>query len=72
MPTGLDVTRPLPVPKVLTLSVRSGENVALTVVAAFMRTVQVAVTPLHPPPDHPLNTELLVGEAVRVMLVPVV
>ena len=70
MPAGFDITRPPPVPEVLTLSSSSGVNVALTIVAAFMRTVHVAATPLHPPPDHPLNTAPLAGDAVNVTLVP--
>lgn len=70
MPAGFDVTCPLPVPEVATLSITSGVNVAFTVVAAFITTVQVAATPLHPPPDHPPNREPLAGDAVSVTLVP--
>jgi len=69
IPLGLDATDPAP--DTDTVSIGRLVNSALTVVAAFIRTVQVAATPLHPPPDHPLNTELLAGEAVRVTLVPV-
>jgi hypothetical protein len=70
MPTGFDVTCPLPVPAVPTLNITSCVNFALTLVAAFMTTVHIVAAPLHPPPDHPLNTESFACDAVSVTLVP--
>jgi hypothetical protein len=70
MPAGVEVTCPPPVPEVLILSVTSCVNVALTVVAPFKMTTQVPTIPVHPPPDHPLNTAVPVGVAVRATLVP--
>ena len=46
-------------------------KLAVTVVAAFMVTVQVPV-PLHPPPLQPVKREFPFGVAVKVTLVPLV
>lgn len=51
IPTGLLVTVPLPV--VLTVSVRSGTNIAVTVVFAVSVNTQVSVVPLHAPSHRP-------------------
>jgi hypothetical protein len=45
-------------------------NVAVTVAAALMETVQVVAVPLHPPPDQPTKFETEFGEAVRVTELP--
>jgi hypothetical protein len=44
-------------------------NVAVTFLWAFMVTVQVPV-PEHPPPDQPVNTEPVTGQAVSVTTAP--
>ena len=70
MPAGDDVTVPLPLPALLTVSANDcSVNVAVTVFAAFIATVHVPV-PVHPPPDQPANVELALGVAVRVTDVP--
>jgi hypothetical protein len=73
MPAGLDATVPVAVPVVARTMVRvfvGSEKVAVTVVAADSVTVQVAVVPEHPPPDHPANTEPVAAAAVRTTLAP--
>jgi hypothetical protein len=67
----VDVTVPVPVPARTMVRVFVGsEKVAVTVVAADSVTVQVAVVPEHPPPDHPANTEPVAAAAVRTTLAP--
>jgi hypothetical protein len=73
IPAGLEVM--LPFPLRTTLKVEAGlaggtvVNAAVTVVAAFIVTVQGPV-PLQPPPLHPVKVEPVAGVAVRVTLVP--
>ena len=57
MPVGLEVTAPLPVPAVETVSVSGIKvKVALTLSAdELMMTVQVVAVPLQTPPDQPAN-----------------
>src|SRR5438445_771771 len=69
MPAGALVTAPLPVPALLTVSVKVGVKVAVTVVAAEMVTVQVPV-PEQPPPVQPAKVEPAAGAAVSVTVVP--
>src|SRR5262245_23485840 len=70
IPEGSDVTVPLPVPPVLTVRVTVRRvKVAVTVVAAFMVTVQAPV-PAQPPPLHPVKAEPVAGVAVSVTTVP--
>ncbi len=68
IPAGVLVTVPVPVP-VLVMDNWTGIAVklALTVFAALMVTVQVAVVPVHAP-DQPLNVDPAVAAAVRVTL----
>ena len=67
MPVGELVTKPPPVPALLTLSVEIGLKVALTVLAAVMLTTHVLAVPVQAP-DQPVNTESLAGAAVKVTL----
>jgi len=70
MPDGELVMLPLPVPDLVTLSVKDDcTNEAVTVVAALKVTVHVPV-PLHPPPFQPENVEPAAGVAVKVTTVP--
>ncbi len=70
IPAGLDVTVPLPVPLLPTVSVSwTSVNVAVTVVAALMGTTQSPV-PVQPPPDQPLNIEPVPAAAVSVIIWP--
>jgi hypothetical protein len=70
IPAGLLVTVPVPVPALTTLRVYEFKlNMAVTVVAAVIVTVQPPV-PEQPPPVHPANVELTAGEAVRLTIVP--
>src|SRR4051812_45506807 len=56
-PAGVLETEPVPVPALLTVSVRGmSVNVAVTDVAAVRVTTHVPV-PVQPPPDQPANTE---------------
>ena len=71
MPVGALVTVPLPAPLGLTVSVKSGTKVAVTVVSAPSVTVHGPV-PAQPPPLQPVNVEPPAGAAVRVTAVPVV
>src|SRR5436305_6076757 len=74
MPAGLDVTEPVPDPAVATVSANVAAtwlNVAVTVCAALIVTVQVAVVPLHAPPQPP-NVLPVAGAAVSVTVAPVV
>src|SRR5882724_2381161 len=71
MPAGALVTAPLPVPALLTVSVKVGVKVAVTVVAAETVTTHDPV-PEHPPPFQPLKVEPAAGVAVSVTAVPLV
>ena len=68
-PEGLLVTVPLPVPPLETVRVKNAVKVAVTVVSAFIVTVQVPV-PLQPPPLQPVNVEPLAALAVKVTELP--
>ncbi len=73
IPAGLEVTVPLPVPDLLTESVKVWAcwvNVAVTAVAAFMVTTHEPV-PEQPPPLQPVNVDPPAGLAVSVTTVPV-
>jgi len=66
MPEGLLVTVPDPVPDFVTVKLYAVvAKDAVTVVAAFIVTVQVPV-PEHPPPDQPVKVDPLVAKAVKV------
>jgi hypothetical protein len=54
---------------VVVVAVGDSVNVALTVAAAFIVTVQSPV-PVQPPPDHPENDEPAEGEALNVTIAP--
>jgi hypothetical protein len=70
IPAGDELTDPVPAPVLFTVSWNcTTVNVAVTVVAAFTVTTHVPV-PLHPPPLHPVKSELGVGAAVSVTTVP--
>jgi hypothetical protein len=73
MPAGDDVTVPVPVPAVATVSAAvdggARENSAVTVVAALIVTTHAPV-PLQPPPLHPVNTEPLLDAAESETVVP--
>jgi hypothetical protein len=70
IPDGLLLTVPLPLPARVTVNVATVRlNVAVTDVFADSFTVQGPV-PLHVPPDHPPNTELVPAVAVSVTVVP--
>ena len=72
IPTGLDVTPPLPVPFFDTVNVSvCNVNVAVTDLAASTVTWHVPV-PVHPAPDHPVKSEPVAGVAVKVTNVPYV
>src|SRR5882724_5991776 len=71
MPAGELVIVPVPVPDLLTVSVKDCcAKVAVTEVAALSVTVQGPV-PEQPPPLQPVKVELASGVAVRVTAVPV-
>ena len=71
-PAGELVTVPLPLPALVTVSVKGDRaKVAVTEAAAFMVTVQAPV-PEQPPPLQPVNVEPAAGAAVRVTTVPFV
>src|SRR5207247_2109293 len=70
IPGGSEVTVPLPVPALLLVRLTVWRlKVAVTVVAAFRVTEQVAV-PEQPPPLQPAKVEPVAGVAVRVTGVP--
>src|SRR5437773_1872766 len=70
MPAGEPVMVPVPVPDLLTVSMKDCcAKVAVTEVAAFSVTMQVPV-PEQPPPLQPVKVELASGVAVRVTAVP--
>jgi len=72
IPAGALVTVPVPAPDLDTVSAKDwSAKVAVTDVAAFIATVQVAV-PEQPPPLQPVKVEPAAGVAVRVTAVPVV
>jgi len=70
IPDGLLVTVPSPDPALVTVRVKAGLKVAVTVMFAVMVTVHVPV-PEQPPPLHPAKLEPAAGEAVRVTEVAV-
>lgn len=73
IPVGALVTVPLPVPALVTVSTKDGKaNVALTLWAALIVTVQVLVVPVQPPPLQPVKSEPAAGAAVKVTMVPLV
>src|SRR4051812_24670309 len=66
IPAGLDETLESSSETITTLIVNCRKvNDAVTVVAAVMVVVQVPV-PVQPPPDQPVNVELVAGAAVSV------
>ena len=69
IPAGELVTPPEPFPDLVTVSVRGGTKLAVTVVSELSATVQVPV-PEHPPPLQPAKTEPVSGAAVSVTVVP--
>jgi hypothetical protein len=69
MPAGLDVTEPLPLPSLVTTTLFSSANDALTVVSAFTVTLQVAVVP-EQPPCQPANTEPESAVSLSITTVP--
>src|SRR5882672_12496378 len=70
MPAGEPVMVPVPVPDLLTVSVKDCcAKVAVTEVAALIVTVQVPV-PEQPPPFQRVKVEPAAGVAVRVTAVP--
>src|SRR5438034_110679 len=70
MPAGEPVMVPVPVPDLLTVSMKDCcAKVAVTDVAAFTVTMQVLV-PEQPPPLQPVKVELASGVAVKVTAVP--
>jgi hypothetical protein len=69
MPVGLDVTVPLPVPALATVS--NGVvsvKVAVTVLAVVIETVHVALVPVQPPPDQLVKVDPVAGVAVSTTL----
>ena len=70
MPVGVEVTVPVPVPALTTVSACVvTENVAVTIFATSAVTVHVPV-PLQPAPFQPSNAEPVAGSAVSVTIVP--
>jgi hypothetical protein len=70
IPAGVLVTVPLPDPILFTVRMADRRsNVAVTVLAAVMATVQVLV-PEQPPPLQPENIDPVAGIAVRITAVP--
>jgi hypothetical protein len=68
IPAGLDVTVPLPVPALSTVSTGVvSVNVAVTFLAVVIETVHVAALPVQPPPDQ-LKVEPVAGVAVSTTL----
>src|SRR6267142_2525624 len=71
MPAGALVTVPVPFPDFVTERAKVGAvNVAVTLWATLMVTVQVPV-PVQPPPLQPVKVEPATGAAVRVTIVPI-
>jgi hypothetical protein len=70
MPPELEVTVPVPIPVLATVSVYwLSVKVAATVVADVTLTTQVVV-PEHPPPDQAVNVDPAAGVAVNVTEAP--
>jgi hypothetical protein len=70
MPAGALLTVPLPVPDLVTLSVKDDcTKLAVTDAAAVIVVVHVPV-PVQPPPVQPVNVEPAAGVAVKVTAVP--
>src|SRR5688572_25865114 len=70
MPPGADVTVPVPVPSLTTVSSNSLTNVAVTVTSPSMSSVHCSV-PLHPPPLQPANVDGASASAVRPIMEPI-
>src|SRR5437773_11798522 len=71
IPAGVLMTVPMPAPAVVTLRTTVGVKVAVTAVAAVSVTVHVPV-PVQAPPLQPVKTEVGLGGAVSVTIVPLV
>lgn len=70
IPAGFDVTVPAPLPSLLAVTVCwTSVNVAVTMLAAVTDRMQGAV-PVQPLPDHPVNVEWVLGDAVNVTFWP--
>ena len=72
IPAGADVTVPVPLPALVTLSVKLALellNVAVTLRAAVIDTVHAVTVPLHAPPQVP-KVDPLAAAAVSVTDVP--
>jgi hypothetical protein len=69
IPAGLDVTVPDPRPVLETVSMKSGLNVAVTVLFAFIATVHTAPLTVSQP-LQPANTEPAAADAANVTVVP--
>ena len=72
MPEGEDVTVPVPVPALLTVRVYGFVDEAkLAVTGVFVFIVRTHCPfPVQTPPDHPVNSEPVFGDAVSVMIAP--
>jgi hypothetical protein len=70
MPVGSELTTPLPVPALVTVSACVFKlNVAVTI-ADWLTVIAHDPVPLHPPPFHPMKFDSALGVAVSVTLVP--
>jgi hypothetical protein len=69
IPVGTLVTMPEPLPAIVTDNAKFMTNVAVTVCAALIVTVQLPV-PVQPPPFHPVKVEFAAALADNVTLVP--
>jgi len=69
IPVGMLVTVPEPLPAIVTDNAKLITNVAVTVCAILIVTVQLPV-PVQPPPFHPVKVEFAAGLADRVTLAP--
>ena len=70
IPAGFELTVPAPLPALLTVSVCwSSANVAVTAFAEVTEMLQGSV-PVQTLPDHPVNVELVLGDAVSTTFSP--